>query len=162
MPSPPILSSRGRAADSSGAETAPFDRRSGQSDPSAPLPRPPAAIGAGQTFGLGIHFLGEHADWLGFRFGSSWACRRCSSSCTRSFASSAVFYKFPMPEFLAGLIDNPIRRKIQPPDATAVRHGIEPGMTVLEVGPRQRNVHRRGGPAGRLRRRLSTSTSSRR
>lgn len=27
------------------------------------------------------------------------------------------------------------RRKIQPPHETAVRHGIGPGMTVLEVGP---------------------------
>ncbi len=45
------------------------------------------------------------------------------------------FYKFPMPEFLANAIDNPLRRKIQPPDETAVRHGIKPGMTVLEVGP---------------------------
>ncbi len=45
------------------------------------------------------------------------------------------FHKFPMPEFMANLIDNPFRRRIQPPDETAVRHGIEPGMTVLEVGP---------------------------
>ncbi len=45
------------------------------------------------------------------------------------------FYKFPMPQFMANLIDNPLRRKIQPPDATPARHGIEPGMTVLEVGP---------------------------
>lgn len=45
------------------------------------------------------------------------------------------FYKFPMPEFLANLIDNPLRRKIQPPDEMAVLHGVEPGMTVLEVGP---------------------------
>jgi ubiquinone/menaquinone biosynthesis C-methylase UbiE len=45
------------------------------------------------------------------------------------------FYKFPMPQSFANLIDNPIRRKIQPPDATPARHGIEPGMTVLEVGP---------------------------
>jgi ubiquinone/menaquinone biosynthesis C-methylase UbiE len=45
------------------------------------------------------------------------------------------FYKFPMPQFMANLIDNPIRRKIQPPDETPARHGIEPGMTVLEVGP---------------------------
>jgi ubiquinone/menaquinone biosynthesis C-methylase UbiE len=45
------------------------------------------------------------------------------------------FYKFPMPEFLADIIDNPLRRKIQPPDETAIRHGIKPGMTVLEVGP---------------------------
>jgi ubiquinone/menaquinone biosynthesis C-methylase UbiE len=45
------------------------------------------------------------------------------------------FYKFPMPQFMANLIDNPIRRKLQPPDATPARHRIEPGMTVLEVGP---------------------------
>jgi ubiquinone/menaquinone biosynthesis C-methylase UbiE len=45
------------------------------------------------------------------------------------------FYKFPMPQFLANVIDNPLRRKIQPPDETPIRHGIEPGMTVLEVGP---------------------------
>jgi ubiquinone/menaquinone biosynthesis C-methylase UbiE len=45
------------------------------------------------------------------------------------------FYKFPMPQFMANLIDNPFRHKIQPPDATPARHGIEPGMTVLEVGP---------------------------
>jgi ubiquinone/menaquinone biosynthesis C-methylase UbiE len=41
----------------------------------------------------------------------------------------------PMPEFLADFIDNPLRRRIQPPDKTALRHKIEPGMTVLEVGP---------------------------
>jgi ubiquinone/menaquinone biosynthesis C-methylase UbiE len=45
------------------------------------------------------------------------------------------FHKFPIPEFAANVIDNPWRRKIQPPDETAIRHGIEPGMTVLEVGP---------------------------
>jgi len=45
------------------------------------------------------------------------------------------FYKFPMPEFLANLIDNPLRRKIQPPGEMPTRHGIKPGMTVLEVGP---------------------------
>ena len=45
------------------------------------------------------------------------------------------FYKFPMPEFLANLIDNPLRRKFQPPSDMPIRHGIEPGMTVLEVGP---------------------------
>ena len=45
-------------------------------------------------------------------------------------------YKFPIPQFLTLLIDNPLRRKyFQPPDETAVRHGIESGMTVLEVGP---------------------------
>ena len=45
------------------------------------------------------------------------------------------FYKFPMPEFLANLIDNPLRRRIQPPEQMPLRHGIAPGMTVLEVGP---------------------------
>ena len=45
------------------------------------------------------------------------------------------FHKFPMPEFLAGAIDNPLRRRIQPPREMPLRHGIEPGMTVLEVGP---------------------------
>ncbi|RPI87913.1 MAG: methyltransferase domain-containing protein [Chloroflexi bacterium] len=45
------------------------------------------------------------------------------------------FYKFPMPEFLANLIDNPLRRRIQPPSEMPIRHGIERGMTVLEVGP---------------------------
>jgi ubiquinone/menaquinone biosynthesis C-methylase UbiE len=40
-----------------------------------------------------------------------------------------------MPEFMASLIDNPWRRKLQPPYETAVRHGLEPGMTVLEIGP---------------------------
>ena len=46
------------------------------------------------------------------------------------------FYPFPMPEALTSLIDHPIRRRyIQPPDETAVRHGIQPGMKVLEVGP---------------------------
>ena len=45
------------------------------------------------------------------------------------------FYKFPMPEWMANAIDNPFRRKIQPPEETALRHGIKPGMRVLEVGP---------------------------
>lgn len=45
------------------------------------------------------------------------------------------FYKFPIPQFLANFIDNPFRRKIQPPAKMPARHGIEPGMLVLEVGP---------------------------
>jgi SAM-dependent methyltransferase len=45
------------------------------------------------------------------------------------------FHKFPMPEAFANLIDNPVRRRFQPPLETAIRHGIQPGMTVLEVGP---------------------------
>lgn len=47
-----------------------------------------------------------------------------------------IFYKGPMPHFMADLIDNPIRRRIvQPPDEMALRHGLRPGMTVLEIGP---------------------------
>lgn len=64
------------------------------------------------------------------------------------------FYKFPMPEFLANLIDNPIRRKIQPPTEMAIRHGIQPGMIVLEVGPGNGRYSiesaRRVGPGGKL------------
>lgn len=45
------------------------------------------------------------------------------------------FRKFPIPEFLAGLIDNPLRRRIQPPEEMPLRHGVEPGMRVLDVGP---------------------------
>lgn len=45
------------------------------------------------------------------------------------------FVKFPVPERLADLIDNPLRRRIQPPDGLAARHGVRAGMTVLDVGP---------------------------
>jgi ubiquinone/menaquinone biosynthesis C-methylase UbiE len=45
------------------------------------------------------------------------------------------YYKFPIPEYMAGVIDNPLRRRMQPPDEMPLRHGIEPGMRVLEVGP---------------------------
>jgi ubiquinone/menaquinone biosynthesis C-methylase UbiE len=40
-----------------------------------------------------------------------------------------------MPEFLANMIDNPLRRKIQPPSEMPLRHNIRPGMTVLDIGP---------------------------
>jgi ubiquinone/menaquinone biosynthesis C-methylase UbiE len=64
------------------------------------------------------------------------------------------FHKFPIPEFLANLIDNPFRRKIQPPDETPLRHGIEPGMVVLEVGPGNgtytMTTARRVGDAGKV------------
>lgn len=64
------------------------------------------------------------------------------------------FHKFPIPQFLADLIDNPLRRRIQPPGATAIRHGIEPGMTVLDVGPGNGRYSiaaaQRTGPAGCL------------
>jgi ubiquinone/menaquinone biosynthesis C-methylase UbiE len=45
------------------------------------------------------------------------------------------YFKFPIPASLVDLIDNPARRKIQPPNEMPVRHGIESGMMVLEVGP---------------------------
>jgi ubiquinone/menaquinone biosynthesis C-methylase UbiE len=45
------------------------------------------------------------------------------------------FHKFPMPAFLANAIDNPLRRRIQPPDEMPLRHRVMSGMTVLEVGP---------------------------
>jgi ubiquinone/menaquinone biosynthesis C-methylase UbiE len=44
-------------------------------------------------------------------------------------------FKFPIPEFMTELIDNPLRHRLQPPDEAAARHKLEPGMTVLEVGP---------------------------
>lgn len=44
-------------------------------------------------------------------------------------------FKFPIPEFMTELIDNPLRHRLQPPDEVATRHKLEPGMTVLEVGP---------------------------
>lgn len=64
------------------------------------------------------------------------------------------FYKFPMPQFLANVIDNPIRRRIQPIAEMPVRQGIEPGMTVLEVGPGNGNytmaAAQRVGEGGRV------------
>jgi ubiquinone/menaquinone biosynthesis C-methylase UbiE len=64
------------------------------------------------------------------------------------------FHKFPIPEFLAGVIDNPLRRRMQPPDEMPLRHGIEPGMRVLEVGPGNGRytvaTARRLGEAGRV------------
>lgn len=44
-------------------------------------------------------------------------------------------YRFPIPQALTRFIDGPHRHRFQPPDATAVRHGIEPGMKVMDVGP---------------------------
>lgn len=64
------------------------------------------------------------------------------------------FYKFPMPQFLANLIDNPLRRRIQPPAEMPLRHGIMPGMAVLEVGPGNGRytieTARRVGSAGKV------------
>ena len=64
------------------------------------------------------------------------------------------FHKFPMPQFLANLIDNPFRRRVQPPAEMPLRHGIEPGMIVLEVGPGNGRYSietaRRTGESGKL------------
>jgi ubiquinone/menaquinone biosynthesis C-methylase UbiE len=64
------------------------------------------------------------------------------------------FHKFPMPEMLANFIDNPLRRKIQPPHEMPIRHGIQPGMIVLEVGPGNGRytleTARRTGDTGRV------------
>lgn len=45
------------------------------------------------------------------------------------------YIKIPMPQIMAEIIDNPLRRSLQPPEVMPLRHGIEPGMLVLEVGP---------------------------
>ena len=64
------------------------------------------------------------------------------------------FFKFPMPDFMANAIDNPFRRKIQPPMEMPLRHGITPGMRVLEVGPGNGRytveTARHVGPAGKV------------
>jgi hypothetical protein len=43
-----------------------------------------------------------------------------------------------MPIFFAMIIDNPLRRKIQPLKATAIRLGLRKGMKVIGVGPDNR------------------------
>ncbi len=45
------------------------------------------------------------------------------------------FYHFPIPSFLAGLIDNPVRRRIQSPKKIADRLDLRHGMKVVETGP---------------------------
>jgi len=45
------------------------------------------------------------------------------------------FYPFPIPGFIARLIDNPIRRRIQPPEKIVEWLGVEEGMSLLEIGP---------------------------
>jgi len=45
------------------------------------------------------------------------------------------FYHFPIPSFIARLIDNPIRRRIQPPEKIVEWLGVEEGMSLLEIGP---------------------------
>lgn len=45
------------------------------------------------------------------------------------------FVHFPVPAFIARFIDNPIRRRIQPPKKVIDWIGIQDGMCVLEIGP---------------------------
>ena len=45
------------------------------------------------------------------------------------------FYQFPIPGYAARLLDNPIRRRIQPPERIEAWMGVRPGMTLLEIGP---------------------------
>ena len=45
-------------------------------------------------------------------------------------------YPFPIPHFVTGLIDNPIRRKyIQNPEDISEKMGVKSGDVILEVGP---------------------------
>lgn len=46
-----------------------------------------------------------------------------------------LFVKFPMPAFMAGFIDNPLRHWMQPHELQMKRQGLVPGMRVLEIGP---------------------------
>ena len=46
------------------------------------------------------------------------------------------YYKFPIPGFLTRVIDNPVRRRLfQKPSVLASRMNLEPGMTIVEIGP---------------------------
>lgn len=52
------------------------------------------------------------------------------------FRVARRWLKFPTPGILTQVIDNPVRRRfIQSPDTIADRMELEPGMTVVEVGP---------------------------
>ena len=44
------------------------------------------------------------------------------------------FWKFPIPAILTDLIDNPIRRKVQPPKKLVDIMQLKPDMIILEVG----------------------------
>ena len=53
-----------------------------------------------------------------------------------AFRIARRWLKFPTPAFMTLIMDNPVRRRlIQSPDILAERMGLEPGMTVVEVGP---------------------------
>ena len=41
----------------------------------------------------------------------------------------------PFPPWMTPLLHSPLRRRSFPPEIAAQRHGVAPGMTVLEVGP---------------------------
>jgi ubiquinone/menaquinone biosynthesis C-methylase UbiE len=45
------------------------------------------------------------------------------------------YVHFPIPAFIARLIDNSIRRRIQPPAKIIEWIGIREGMNILEIGP---------------------------
>lgn len=45
------------------------------------------------------------------------------------------YIHFPIPAFIALFIDNPIRRRIQPPAKVVDWIGIQEGICVLEIGP---------------------------
>ena len=45
------------------------------------------------------------------------------------------FYQFPIPAFIVPYIDNPFRRRIQPPEKIVEWMDVRQGMSLLEVGP---------------------------
>jgi ubiquinone/menaquinone biosynthesis C-methylase UbiE len=45
------------------------------------------------------------------------------------------FYQFPIPAFITPYIDNPFRRRIQPPEKIVEWMDLKPGMLLLEIGP---------------------------
>jgi ubiquinone/menaquinone biosynthesis C-methylase UbiE len=45
------------------------------------------------------------------------------------------FYHFPIPFFLVGFLENPVRLRIQSPKKIADRLDVQPGMNIVEVGP---------------------------
>ena len=44
-------------------------------------------------------------------------------------------YLFPIPAFIVPFIDNPFRRRIQPPEKIVEWMDVKQGMSLLEVGP---------------------------
>ncbi|MHB0877093.1 MAG: class I SAM-dependent methyltransferase [Anaerolineae bacterium] len=64
------------------------------------------------------------------------------------------YARIPAPAFTGVLLDSPLRRALQPPEAVLAAAGIAPGMTVLEVGPGPgtytTEAARRALPGGRV------------